>query len=316
MARRPACSRGCPICSSTACAGFYRVTLDFVLRSASSCCCVTFATGYRRHVALRQRAQGLLPRGGHRLPARHHRGASRTPAFTRNVARGRSSCQIISRRTRRSTTVTSAVGFGGATNKGFLFIKLKPKDERGPVDQGHGAPARARRRSSPASARCCSRCRTSNSPAAASPAPNINTRCNRATSTRSIRQGAGSWSGRWRKLPGLRDVNSDLQISNPQTTRRHRPRQGGGLRHHDRRRCAPRSTTPIGTRQISTIFTEADDYEVILEAIGEVPERSDRARPHPRRHARRPARAARRGRDACGARSGRCRSIGSRSSRR
>ncbi len=23
--------------------------------------------------------------------------------------------------------VTSAVGFGGATNKGFLFIKLKPK---------------------------------------------------------------------------------------------------------------------------------------------------------------------------------------------
>ena len=68
--------------------------------------------------------------------------------------------------------------------------------------------------------------------------------------------------------------------------RRHRPRQGGRVRHHRPIRCAPRSTTPIGTRQISTIFTEADDYQVILEASRGVPERHRRARPHPRLDAR------------------------------
>ena len=36
------------------------------------------------------------------------------------------------------------------------------------------------------------------------------------------------------QLPGLRDVNSDLQITNPQIARRHRPRQGGGVRRHRR----------------------------------------------------------------------------------
>ena len=36
------------------------------------------------------------------------------------------------------------------------------------------------------------------------------------------------------QLPGLRDVNSDLQITNPQAQRRDRSRKGGGLRHHDR----------------------------------------------------------------------------------
>ncbi len=117
------------------------------------------------------------------------------------------------------------------------------------------------------------------------------------------------------QLPGLRDVNSDLQITNPQTARRHRPRQGGGLRHHRRRRCAPRSTTPIGTRQISTIFTEADDYEVILEA-------SDNFQNDPTRSAafasrRRPASSCRSTKSRrCGALSDRCRSTGSRSSPR
>jgi HAE1 family hydrophobic/amphiphilic exporter-1 len=67
------------------------------------------------------------------------------------------------------------------------------------------------------------------------------------------------------QLPGLRDVNSDLQISNPQTKV-----------EIDREKAAALGVTTdqvrnalynaYGTRQISTIFTQANDYQVILEA--------------------------------------------------
>ena len=67
------------------------------------------------------------------------------------------------------------------------------------------------------------------------------------------------------ELPGLSDVNSDLQITNPQTRV-----------DIDRDKAAAFGVTTdevrnalynaYGTRQISTIFTEADDYEVIIEA--------------------------------------------------
>ena len=72
----------------------------------------------------------------------------------------------------------------------------------------------------------------------------------------------------------------------------------------------------FGTRQISTIFTEADDYQVILEA-------SDKFQNDPAALGRmrvadadRPARAARRSGDDAAHASGRCRSTASRSSRR
>ena len=67
------------------------------------------------------------------------------------------------------------------------------------------------------------------------------------------------------QLPGLRDVNSDLQITNPQVRV-----------DIDREKAAAFGVTTdqvrtalynaYGTRQISTIFTEADDYQVIMEA--------------------------------------------------
>jgi HAE1 family hydrophobic/amphiphilic exporter-1 len=67
------------------------------------------------------------------------------------------------------------------------------------------------------------------------------------------------------KLPGLRDVNSDLQINNPRWRV-----------DIDREKAAAFGVTAdavrtalydaFGSRQISTIFTQADDYEVILEA--------------------------------------------------
>ena len=46
------------------------------------------------------------------------------------------------------------------------------------------------------------------------------------------------------QLPGFHDVNSDLQITNPQVKVRHRPRQGLGARRYRANRSRTRSTTP------------------------------------------------------------------------
>ena len=209
-------------------------------------------------------------------------------------------------------SVTSAVGFGGATNKGFLFLKLKPKEERGPMFQ---VMARLR--------------------AATSVIPGIRTlmlpvqnleftggRIARAKYQYTLQSGdqdalfanAPMMEREMGKLPGLRDVNSDLQISNPQTKRRHRPREGRRVRHQRRRRA-------LGALQRLRQPADLDHLHAGRRlsghpgSLGEVPERSRRARPPARRHALRRARAARRGRDACSAPSGRCRSTGKRSSR-
>jgi HAE1 family hydrophobic/amphiphilic exporter-1 len=159
--------------------------------------------------------------------------------------------------------VTSAVGFGGATNKGFLFVKLKPKTQRDPVFK-----IMARMR------------------AATSIIPGIRTimlpvqnleftggRIARAKYQYTLQSGdidtlykqAPEMERAIAQLPGLRDVNTDLQISNPQTRV-----------DIDRDKAAAFGITTdqirnalynaYGTRQISTIFTEADDYQVILEA--------------------------------------------------
>ncbi len=210
-------------------------------------------------------------------------------------------------------SVTSAVGFGGATNKGFLFLKLKPKKERGPMFK---VMARLR--------------------AATSVVPGIRTlmmpvqnleftggRIARAKYQYTLQSGdedalfakAPVMEREMAKLPGLRDVNSDLQITNPQTRV-----------DIDRDKAAAFGVSVDAVRntlydayrhrQISTIFTPGDDYEVILEASDKFQNDPARARTPARRHALRPARAARRSGDAANARSARCRSTASRSSRR
>jgi HAE1 family hydrophobic/amphiphilic exporter-1 len=116
------------------------------------------------------------------------------------------------------------------------------------------------------------------------------------------------------QLPGLRDVNSDLQISNPQWRV-----------DIDREKAAAFGITAdavrtalydaFGTRQISTIFTEADDYQVILEASDKF--QNDPTRSVASASRRRPASSCRSTKwRRCGAPSGRCRSTASRSSRR
>ena len=122
------------------------------------------------------------------------------------------------------------------------------------------------------------------SPAAASRAPSTNIRCSQATSTRSTPR-RRRWSGRWRKCPACATSTATCRspirnCASTSTATRRRPSASPPTR------CAPRSTTPIGTRQISTIFTEADDYQVILEADASFQNDPARARPHSRRDCR------------------------------
>jgi HAE1 family hydrophobic/amphiphilic exporter-1 len=69
-----------------------------------------------------------------------------------------------------------------------------------------------------------------------------------------------------RQIPGLRDVNSDLQIASPQV-----------MLVIDRDRAATMGVTAnqvesalfsaYGTRQVSSIFTSTNDYQVIMELL-------------------------------------------------
>ena len=74
------------------------------------------------------------------------------------------------------------------------------------------------------------------------------------------------------KIPGLRDVTTDLYVKNPQMTI-----------EIDREKAAVYGVTvdqvrqelfnAFGTRQVATIYTPTNDYQVILESAAEIPGR-------------------------------------------
>ena len=156
----------------------------------------------------------------------------------------------------------SAVGFAGATNKGFLFIRMKDRKQRGSLMETIMGRLRA----------------------ATATIPGIRTipdagaefrsgrRIARAKYQYTLQSGdidrlsakAAGKGAATAELPALRDVNSDPQISNPQLRVDIDCDKAAafGL-FFDSRACVYNA---YGTRQISTIFTEADDYQVILEA--------------------------------------------------
>ena len=158
--------------------------------------------------------------------------------------------------------VTSAVGFGGATNKGFLFVKLKEKSQRDPMFKIMG---RLR--------------------AATSVIPGIRTimlpvqnleftggRTARAKYQYTLQSGdidtlykkAPELERAIAQLPGLRDVNTDLQISNPQTrVDIDRDKAAAFGITTDQVRTALYDA--FGQRIVSTIYTTLQQYHVILE---------------------------------------------------
>ncbi|MDP2358470.1 MAG: efflux RND transporter permease subunit [Beijerinckiaceae bacterium] len=159
--------------------------------------------------------------------------------------------------------VTSSVGSGGGSNQGSVFIALKPKSERGNIQD---VISRLRRTTAQV--------------------PGVNTvfvpvqsmnlsggRQARAAYQYTLQSGdlaslyekSPQLLERMRQLPQLRDVSTDLQIRNPQL-----------VIDIDREKAAAFGITSeqirsalyntYGGRQISTIFTQSADYQVILTA--------------------------------------------------
>jgi len=87
-----------------------------------------------------------------------------------------------------------------------------------------------------------------------------------APDTEVLYRAAGDFEQRMREVPGLTDVNSDLQISSPQiTVDIDRDRAYAlGL---DANQIEDTLYSAYGSRQMSTIYTATNDYQVILELL-------------------------------------------------
>ena len=241
--------------------GAYRVSLDFVLRHRFIALLLTFATGYLAISLYASIPKGFFPEED----TSFLRGITEAQADTsfREMSARQVAVSRLIENDPAVASVTSAVGFGGATNRGFLFMRLKDKDQR---DTMEVVMSRLRQQ-------------TATIPGIRTilmPVQNLDFtggRIARAKYQYSLQSGdidalyakAPEMEREMGQLPGLRDVNSDLQINNPQWRV-----------DIDREKAATFGVTAdavrtalydaFGTRQISTIFTEADDYQVILEA--------------------------------------------------
>ncbi len=154
----------------------------------------------------------------------------------------------------------SVVGFTGP-NAGLVFLRLRSRQERPPVD------AVIEELRPPLAGIAGVRAFLQNPPAV-----NVGGQLTRAPYQYTLLSGdvaqlyrwAGELETRLRRLPGLRDVNSTLQLASPEV-----------LVDVDREKAAAVGLTTAqiegalfnayASRQVSTIFTASDEYRVILE---------------------------------------------------
>ena len=238
----------------------YRVSLDFVLKIRLVVLILTIAT-----LGLTAKLYGDIPKG---FFPQEDTGLLRasTEAAPDISFEAMSAHQVqINQIVAQDPAVdyfTSAVGFG-STNQGFMFIQLKPRATRDDVSK-----IIARLRKS-----------TSQVPGITSvfiPIQNLNLnagRLSRAQYQYSLQSAdiealfgsAPKMREQLAKTPELRDVTSDLQIANPQIVVDLDREKAANLGVSS---DAIRQTlyNAFGTRQISTIYTSASDYAVIMEA--------------------------------------------------
>ncbi|MCO4054447.1 MAG: MMPL family transporter [Bosea sp.] len=239
----------------------YRWSLDWVLRARLLMLVITLAT-----VGISVKLYMDIPKGFFPIEDTGLlRGAIEGPADT--------SFEAMSARVQRVADIVRAdpaveymtVNIGGfsAVNTGFMFISLKPRNER---DSAQDIIGRLRRASSGVPGLT----------AVFQPVQNINLNSGRASRAAYQYSVAGPdleqlfnlaprLRERLSQLPQLRDVALDLQLRNPQVSV-----------ELDRDRAASLGITSdqirqtlynaFGQRQIATIFTASSDYQVIMEA--------------------------------------------------
>jgi HAE1 family hydrophobic/amphiphilic exporter-1 len=240
---------------------FYRWSLDWVLKARLLMLVVTLAT-----VGISVKLYMDIPKGFFPIEDTGLlRGATEGPpdtSFEAMSARVQRLAEII-RQDPAVDYMTVNVGGFNSVNSGFMFIALKPKAER---DSAAEVINRLRRASSSVPGLT----------AVFQPVQNINLNAGRASRAAYQYSVAGPdleqlfnlaprLRDRLSQLPQLRDVSLDLQLRNPQVSV-----------ELDRDRAASLGITSdqirqtlynaFGQRQIATIFTASNDYQVIMEA--------------------------------------------------
>jgi hydrophobic/amphiphilic exporter-1 (mainly G- bacteria), HAE1 family len=240
--------------------GFYRVTLDFVLKARLFVLILTLATGYLTVQMYIDIPKGFFPTEDTGFLS----GSTEGPTDTSIEAMSDRQKQVadIIMKDPAVSYVTSAVGFGGV-NQGFLFVAMKPKAERGSQE---AVMARIRRSASA----------VPGITTILQPVQNLNFNGGRAvramyqytmqsSDLEALYSKSPEMLDKMNALPSLQDVNTDLKIKNPEViVDIDRPKAAAyGISAEDVRAAL---YSAFGTRQISTIFTQASDYQVILEA--------------------------------------------------
>jgi HAE1 family hydrophobic/amphiphilic exporter-1 len=187
-------------------------------------------------------------------------------SFEAMVAHQKAVAAIVGRDPNVDSYSSSAGGGGSSANQGRIIIRLKPRSQR------RLSADEVIRELQPKLARVPGIRVFLQNP----PTINVGGRMSRSmyqftlqsTDGEALYGGASALLERLRDLPGLTDVSTDLQVSNPQINVA-----------IDRERAAALGVTPeqiertlyaaYGSGQVSTIFTASDQYWVILELLPE-----------------------------------------------
>ena len=241
--------------------GAYRWTLDLVLKARLLMLLVTLGTVYVSVHLYIDVPKGFFPTEDTGLL----RGATEGPpdtSFEAMAARQSRVAEIV-RADPAIDYLTSNIGGFNATNNGFMFIALKPKEQR---DKAEVVIARLRRAVS----------EVPGITAVFQQVQNINLNAGRSSRAQYLYSLQGPdlsalfnyaplMQQRLSQLPQLRDANIDLQLRNPQLSidiDRERAASLGISSDQIRQALG----NAFGSRQIATIFTPATDYQVIMEA--------------------------------------------------
>jgi HAE1 family hydrophobic/amphiphilic exporter-1 len=158
----------------------------------------------------------------------------------------------------------SVVGFRG-TNSGLMFARLKPARERDPVE-------RVIEKLQPQLARIPGvRVYLQNPPVI-----NVGGQATRAlyqytlqgADTEELYRHAADMEARLRRIPGLRDVNSTLELSSPEVRVEIDQEKAAALGLTNAQ-IEGALFNAYGSRQVSTIYTSTNEYDVILELAPE-----------------------------------------------
>jgi hydrophobic/amphiphilic exporter-1 (mainly G- bacteria), HAE1 family len=241
--------------------GAYRWTLDWVLKARVLMLVFTVATLGVSMYLYKEIPKGFFPLEDTGLLRAATEGPPDT-SFEAMAERQKQLAAIVGQDP-AVQYLTSNIGGFNATNNGFMFIALKPKKERDKVED---IVARLRRV-------------TSSVPGITvvfQSVQNINLNAGRASRAQyqytlsgpdlnQLFDAAPRIRERLQSVPQIRDASLDLQLRNPQLAVDINREQAAALGISSEQ-IRQTLYNAFGSRQISTIYTPATDYQVIMEA--------------------------------------------------